>query len=406
MTRAFLWVILSMLMIAGLAGTMLYGVALITTGNRNQSAQDYGALSAFSVVALLAGVLLLLGLRRRLPVSVRLPDERIILALFAAAVAAGFVSTLFDRFVFAAPLFALVAAVALVLFIMRIAVRWTADRTVSPRELVGPALWGMIGAPLAAGAAQLTTVIMLVAGGVAGMYVADASLIDAFGTWAEEAAESADLSIMRTPSVAFAAVAVLGITAPLTEELTKFLGVYLVFRHRAATRFGLFVAGVAAGLGFAAVETLGYALMAVEQWPQVMLLRAPVALIHVAATTIVALGWYKQRQSGGHWLILFFALSVGIHAAWNSLFVSMMILASGFDTSDQISPAEGLLVLAVAGAMGAVLVGSALWIIGNARRMGRDERPDYNSTVDFAGGVTLPRATAHQSAHLAIRRSS
>jgi RsiW-degrading membrane proteinase PrsW (M82 family) len=279
---------------------------------------------------------------------------------------------LFERYLLFTPLLAVIAAAALFAFIARLSLRWSPDGRIAARGFVLPGVWGMVGAPLTAMVAQVITAVMLVSGGVAGLYLADAALMDSIDEWIVEAAELTDLSIMQTPTIAAGMLAMLGIVAPLTEEVAKFLGVYIVFRNRVATKLGVFLAGASAGLGFAVVETLGYALMAVDQWPQVMLIRAPVAFIHVAATTIVALGWYKQRESGGFWLASFFVLSVLLHGAWNALFVSMLIVAGDVTTTDAIDPATALTTLAIVSAMGAVLVAAVMWIIGNARRLGRE----------------------------------
>ncbi len=253
----------------------------------------------------------------------------------------------------------------------------------------------MVGAPLTAVVAQMGTLVMLVSAGVAGLYLADPSAIDNVDEWLAEASELTDLSIIQTPTIAFGALSMLGVAAPLTEELAKFLGVYLVFRNRAATKLGLFAAGAAAGLGFAVVETLGYALMALDQWPQVMLLRAPVAFIHVAATTMVALGWYKQRESGGYWLAGFFVLSVLLHGAWNSLFVSLLILAGGIETPDAIEPWTALMTLVVVSAMGGVFVAAVMWIVSNARRLGREAAAARQPGAGAPVPVGVARASSY-----------
>jgi hypothetical protein len=394
MRRVLVWFLMVLLTVCALIGTVAYLVAMVLTGDRLFLTEEYGAAFAFSVVGLLAGGVSILALLDRLPRRLKLPGEWLTLITFVASVGAGLAVMLSGRFIEATPFLALIAAASMFGFIARLVTRWSPERPVGTRGFVMPAIWGMIGAPLTAVFVQLATVLMLIAGGVAGLYVADASLIDNVETWITDVAETADLSVIETPTVAFAALGLLGVAAPLTEELTKFLGVYILFRNRVATKYGLFLAGAAAGLGFAVVETLGYALMSGEAWPQIMLLRAPVALIHVAATSIVALGWYRQRQTGGNALVLFFLLAVVLHAAWNSLFVSMMIVAAGIDTADVIDPVAGLMVLAAVGAMGAVMIATVLWIVGNARRLGRNSRPMDETTSALDGLQPLASSPA------------
>lgn len=369
MRRVLVWIATLVLLVSGLLGAAIYLIALAISDDRLLTSRDYGAVFAFSFVGLVAGVIAVLALLGKLPRSGTLPNEWVALGLFVIAISAGFGAYISDSFVVAAPFLALLASAALFVFIARLVTRWAPERTVGTRGFLLPAIWGGIGAPLTAGIGQIVTVVMLVIGAVGGVYLADQTLADNFEAWVDRVGESADLSVISTPTVTFAAIAVLGITAPLTEELTKFLGIYILFRKRVASRYGLFIAGAASGLGFAVVETLGYALMTADTWPQVMALRAPVALIHVAATTMVALGWYQQRKYGGHAFIGYFALAVLLHAAWNSMFVSMMIVAAGIDTADTVEPVVGLVVFALIGGMGATLIASVFWIVANARRL-------------------------------------
>lgn len=396
MKRALTWIALTLLTLAGAAGVVGYVVAVFYVTDHEQFVTDYGALAAFAAAGFVAGGLSLLALSKRLPATVRFPNEWLALALFLLMLGAGFALVVFERYLLFSPLLAVVAAAALFAFIARLSLRWSPEGRIAARGFVLPGVWGMVGAPLTAVVAQVITAVMLVSGGVAGLYLADAALMDSIDEWITEASELTDLSIVQTPTIAAGTLAMLGIVAPLTEELAKFLGVYIVFRNRVATKLGVFLAGASAGLGFAVVETLGYALMAVDQWPQVMLIRAPVAFIHVAATTIVALGWYKQRQSGGYWLVSFFALSVLLHGAWNSLFVSMLIVAGDVTTTDAVDPATALTALVLVGAMGAVLVAAVMWIVGNARHLGREAVSEGNRS---AAAPVVNRSAASASSY-------
>jgi RsiW-degrading membrane proteinase PrsW (M82 family) len=372
--RVMTWLLMVALMATGLFGVVVYAAVMVVQDDRAEIARDYGSLFAFSAVAAFAGILSVAALAGRLPARVSIPNEWLSLFVFAGAVVGGLAIMLSDRFIELTPILALVAAVALFSFFAALVLRWSPERSVSSRGFLLPGVWGMIGAPLTAVVGQVVTAVMLVLGAYGGLYLADAQLVGDLEGWLTQAAETADFSLVQTPTITFGVIGLLGIAAPLTEELTKFLGVYILFRKRVATKYGLFIAGAAAGLGFAVVETLGYALMTSEQWPQVMLLRAPVTFIHVAATSIVALGWYMQRQTGRRWLIPFFGLAVFVHAAWNSLFVSMMILALGIENVETIPPSTVLLLLAVVSSLGAIMIASVLWIVGNARRLGREAR--------------------------------
>src|SRR5690606_16210205 len=106
--------------------------------------------------------------------------------------------------------------------------------------------------------------------------------------------------------------------------------------------------------------------MSGDSWSMILLVRAPVAVIHMVCTAIVAVGWYQQRKRGGIALAGFFLVSVLVHAAWNTLFVSLMLVALGTDTTDAIDPAAGATMLALVTAMGVVFLGSLFWLVGNA----------------------------------------
>lgn len=399
MRRFALWVIALILLAGGLAGSAAYLIALVVGSDRDGITLDYGAVFAFSVVGLFAGIVMLLALIKRLPATTPLPNQWFSLAVLLVATGTGATLALTDMLIPAQPFLALLAAGALFAFFARLLTRWAPVGGADAREFVLPSLWGGIGAPFLAGSFQLVTVIALVAGAAAGLYSVDETLLDKIEPWLSEQVdtetmglESSGLGILETQTVAAGAVSLLGITAPLTEELTKFLGVYLLFRKRVATRYGLFIAGIASGLGFAVVETLGYALMSGEAWPQILLVRAPVALIHMVCTAIVAVGWYQQRKRGGMALVGFFTVAVLVHAAWNTLFVSLMLVALGADSADSVDPAAGLMMVALVGAMGVVLIGSLLWLIGNARRFGR------RAAIEFGQGgpPVQPAAATYQ----------
>lgn len=378
MKRVVLWLIALILFAGGLTGSAGYLFALVVSTDRDGITLDYGSVFAFSVVGFVASLVMLLALTKRLPATAPLPNQWLSLAVLLLATGTGASLALSDSLIPAQPFLALLAAGALFAFFARLLTRWAPVAGADAREFVLPSLWGGIGAPFLAGTFQLVTVVALVAGAAAGLYSVDEALLDNIEPWLNEQVntdsmglETSGLGILETQTVAAGAVSLLGITAPLTEELTKFLGVYLLFRNRVATLNGLFIAGIASGLGFAVVETLGYALMSGEAWPQILLVRAPVALIHMVCTAIVAVGWYQQRKRGGMALVGFFTVAVLVHAAWNTLFVSLMLVALGADSAETVDPAAGLMMVLLVGAMGVVLIGSLLWLVGNARRFGR-----------------------------------
>lgn len=383
--RVVSWILAICLVGGGLIGSFAYIVALLVNAERGRITNEFGAVFAFSVVGVVAGALWLLALARRMPSTLRLPNEWVTLALLLLFVVFGAVLSRLDILVVATPFLALLAIASLFMFFAKLVTKWAPDGKAFSREVTLPALWGGIGAPVTAGTLQLVTVIALVLGIAGGLYLADDTLLTNLELWVDELVEAGDFDVLKSPTIAFGAISLLGVAAPLSEELFKFLGVYILFRNRFATKYGLFVAGAASGLGFAVVETLGYALMSGDGWALILLLRSPVAIIHMACTAIVALGWYQQRMHGGNALLGFFCVAVLLHAAWNSLFVSLMLVAIGMDTTGDIDPLAGGTLFVVIMAMGALLAGATAWLFGNARRLGREAKPLTDNRQSIPG---------------------
>lgn len=135
-------------------------------------------------------------------------------------------------------------------------------------------------------------------------------------------------------SVAFgpeaAAVAAPVVVAPLIEEPTKALILFLVARSRAFDNMtDGFVYGAAAGLGFGMTENFFYfsdvgSSGDLGSWAGTVVVRTLYsALMHAGASSCVgaALGWSRGRgalaTTGA--VIFGFAVAIGMHALWNGL---------------------------------------------------------------------------------------
>lgn len=120
---------------------------------------------------------------------------------------------------------------------------------------------------------------------------------------------------------AIAALLVLSVAAPLVEEGLKPLGVVLAMpRLRGANE--AFLIGLAAGLGFAVVETLGYFGMSEADWVTAAIGRIGAGLVHGVGAGMAALGWYYLIRGTGvprRWLRGFGALTYAVvqHAIFN-----------------------------------------------------------------------------------------
>lgn len=155
------------------------------------------------------------------------------------------------------------------------------------------------------------------------------------------------------------------VVAPLTEETGKALGGRFA---RPASRGEAFLAGVAAGTGFAIVENVMYALAGSVfggPWQEIVAARAMGAAVHPLATGLVVMGWWDARHGGGRAALgrAFFA-GAAIHALWNGAMVALAVA----ETAIHVSGAPGMMAavsLVFAGALGVVAV-AALWTVTNS----------------------------------------
>jgi RsiW-degrading membrane proteinase PrsW (M82 family) len=154
----------------------------------------------------------------------------------------------------------------------------------------------------------------------------------------------------------------LAVVAPLTEETGKALGAGLA---HPATRREAFVAGVAAGTGFAVVENVLYASVAAivgGPWPAVVVARAMGAAVHPLASGLVVTGWWDAHHGGGSTAMgKGFLAGAGVHAAWNASMVALIVA----ETAVRVSGGPSLIgtaSLAFTGVLG-VVAAAALWSV-------------------------------------------
>jgi RsiW-degrading membrane proteinase PrsW (M82 family) len=159
--------------------------------------------------------------------------------------------------------------------------------------------------------------------------------------------------------------------APLTEELGKALGASI---SRPKGRREAFLSGVAAGVGFAVIENVLYAVAGASlggPWPAIVLARALGAAVHPLACGLVMLGWWEWRKDRNLLALLRrYLTGVGIHALWNGSLVALFVVESAYDPSGSLS-GLGPAALAYSGAIGVVLLG-VLWMVTSAVANERD----------------------------------
>lgn len=132
-----------------------------------------------------------------------------------------------------------------------------------------------------------------------------------------------DPSVLN-PNGSFGTIAILilvAVIAPLVEETTKQIsGFFLLPRMKGPQE--AFLIGLAAGVGFAIVETAGYVGTAQADWVGIALGRVGGGLLHGMGAAMAGVGWYyliRGQGARGRWRIgaLFLAYAYLQHAIFN-----------------------------------------------------------------------------------------
>jgi RsiW-degrading membrane proteinase PrsW (M82 family) len=115
----------------------------------------------------------------------------------------------------------------------------------------------------------------------------------------------------------------LAVVAPLVEETVKPLAVVLLI-GRVRSKAEAFALGMACGIGFSLVETVGYISQGYSDWLNVALVRSGAGLLHGFGAAMMALGWYclTHKEEGNWSRRILLAVSCGgyavlQHAIWN-----------------------------------------------------------------------------------------
>ncbi len=121
---------------------------------------------------------------------------------------------------------------------------------------------------------------------------------------------------------------IVALVGPLVEETVKPLGVAL-FSGKVRGAAEAFILGLAAGIGFAMIETMGYIGSGYQDWLTVALERTAASLLHGFGTAMVALGWYYLTHSKGQqrfWKAIgCWAYAVVQHMIWNGTAVIALL---------------------------------------------------------------------------------
>ncbi len=115
----------------------------------------------------------------------------------------------------------------------------------------------------------------------------------------------------------FIIVAIIG---PIVEELVKPIAV-IAFIGRIRSASEAFILGMACGIGFDLVETVGYISSGYRDWLSVALERTGAGLLHGFGAAMVALGWYYLFHAKERRFLKFLgyvAYAIFQHFLWNA----------------------------------------------------------------------------------------
>ncbi len=116
-----------------------------------------------------------------------------------------------------------------------------------------------------------------------------------------------------SPKLLVAMLLVLSVVAPLVEEGVKPLAALLVIR-RLRTPAEAFLVGLAAGVGFDMLETIGYIGQGQADWVSVSMERIGAGLLHGVGAGMGALAWYYLINGSGVHLRWLRAIGCGLYA--------------------------------------------------------------------------------------------
>jgi RsiW-degrading membrane proteinase PrsW (M82 family) len=188
---------------------------------------------------------------------------------------------------------------------------------------------------------------------------------------------------------------ILAVVAPLVEEGLKPLGVVIIVR-RLRSPAEAFLLGLAAGIGFDMVETIGYIGMGQADWVSIAIQRIGAGLLHGVGAAMAALGWYYLINGKGvprRWLKGFGGLAYAVlqHGIFNGSNLLGLVPGPVGDLMNKTLyvgrlPLDGGMILFLL--YYAVILGVLIYMTGRLRR-------DLNKPV---GTASMPTSAPSQPA--------
>ena len=224
-------------------------------------------------------------------------------------------------------------------------------------------------------------------------------LIEPLGTLAESFSEVSSTGgfldrLFLSPAIVVFLM-ITAVEAPLPEEFAKALGLTLFGRRRITEAGQAFAIGMACGAGFAILENMLYEGLYAQwegwNWAGITLLRAVGSVLHPLCTGLVALGWFRARESDGGRLLKAYLLAVGLHTLWNGGYLPFVYM-TGLDYFTEFEASVSLYGLAEEALLVVFLVALSIglwWYLGRlAAGLGRERE------LEPAPVAVSPRALA------------
>ena len=152
--------------------------------------------------------------------------------------------------------------------------------------------------------------------------------------------------MMKQPLIRAAIFLIIGLIAPLIEEIFKPMSTWFLL-NRPLKEYEGFSLGLISGGAFAILESAGMVIQVdIQNWLIAITLRAATGVLHIGLSGLVGYGlvrsWHQKRIGRG---ILYVLSAAILHGAWNSL-----ALLSGFYSS-ALSGEGGIEIFGINGAL-------------------------------------------------------
>ena len=188
-------------------------------------------------------------------------------------------------------------------------------RSTSFREW-GTLAIGLSAAPLLIMVIEITMVVVIILA-VFAVFVSRPDYLDQLGNITQnfglyqggiEQLEQLIVELSRNPVIASALFLMIGVLAPLVEELVKPMAIWFLLNRPLKDSEG-FSLGLISGGAFALLESGGLvSQISLETWVQAVVLRAATGLLHIGLSGFVGYGWFQTGTGNGSAMPYFICL--------------------------------------------------------------------------------------------------